>query len=242
MLTLSSDADAVGVAIGARRPIMHHSVHGNHCRRLLRLTEQTTALVRVGVLIRQPVMFPSFMFKKWIPDFTLILPEVGHWRTVLLVAQLELVAVPEAGAPPIGWNWVVAAPGPKPDPAAAGPGAGAVRTPRSPAAILSQEVRGQLHAETLKAVLPRSTLCPVQRRTFLGLTEERVVVVAAPQLLAGVVVGVLQTNTHTYIYINGKRINSNTETKLTFTQTAAEEPQQCGNLLKILIKLQILTL
>lgn len=34
-LTLSSDADAVGVAIGTRRPIMHHSVHGNHLGRFL---------------------------------------------------------------------------------------------------------------------------------------------------------------------------------------------------------------
>lgn len=40
--------------------------------------------------------------------------------------------------------------------------------------------------------LPWSTLCPVQRRTFLGFTVEWVVVVAAPELLAGVDGGVLR--------------------------------------------------
>lgn len=44
-LTLSSDADAVGVVVGTQRPIMHHSVHGHHGARLLGPTVETTALV-----------------------------------------------------------------------------------------------------------------------------------------------------------------------------------------------------
>lgn len=47
--------------------------------------------------------------------------------------------------------------------------------------------------------LPWSTLGPVQRWTFLGLTEERVVVFAAPQLFTGFIVRVLETNTQRYL-------------------------------------------
>ena len=55
-------------------------------------------------------------------------------------------------------RWVVAASSPKADPAPAGPGAAAIRTPCPPAAVLSQEVRGQLHAETFKTVLQQETV------------------------------------------------------------------------------------
>lgn len=44
-LTLSLHADTVSVAVGAQRPIMHRPVHGNHCRRLLGLTEETTVFL-----------------------------------------------------------------------------------------------------------------------------------------------------------------------------------------------------
>ena len=43
--------------------------------------------------------------------------------------------------------------------------------------------------------LAQSALSTVKRRTFLGLTEQRVVVVTAPQLLTGVMSCVLETNT-----------------------------------------------
>lgn len=165
MLTLSSDAHAVGVAVRTRRPIMHHSVHGNHCGCFLRLTVQMAAFIRVRVLVRQPVVFLSFMLIKWIPDFTLILPEVGQRRTLFSVAKFELIAVSKACAPPVGWSWVVAAPGSKPDSAPTRPGAAAEGTPGSPAAILSQHVRGQLHAETLETVLQRETVTFIKSKT-----------------------------------------------------------------------------
>lgn len=41
----------------------------------------------VGVLVGQPVMFQSFMFKNWIPNFTLILPETEIIETVLCNTQ-----------------------------------------------------------------------------------------------------------------------------------------------------------
>lgn len=48
--------------------------------------------------------------------------------------------------------------GPKPDSAPAGPGACAIGTPGAPATILSQEIRGQLHAETFETVLKTQTV------------------------------------------------------------------------------------
>lgn len=52
----------------------------------------------------------------------------------------------------------------------------------------------------------RSTLCPIERRTFLGLTVERVVVVGTPELFTRVMGRVLETNTYIQRYLECVKI------------------------------------
>ena len=121
--------------------------------------------------------------------------EVYRHRTLIDVAQPELLVVAQALSSPVGRPRIVALPRSELDPGAAGPRAIAPRRPRTPTTgprvVLQAVLVGPplLHGLAVAADAPEAlpALGPVHGRAFLGLADVRALLVAAPEVGARVV-------------------------------------------------------
>lgn len=145
------------------------------------------------MFIRQPVVYVAMEIKARVPGVALFFSRVAvDVLALLAVAHLELVRGAHTGAPSVGWSGIVTVACAELYSSSAGPRALAKLAPRTPVSVLFDDVRGQPDAVAFKTVLSISTRGAVDGWSFLGLAEEGIVWVAAPELLTRVKGAILQ--------------------------------------------------
>lgn len=140
------------------------------------------------MFIRQPVV-SCVVVLEFVVHHAALFSSVVPVRVLTLVSvtHLELVVGARAKPSTVSRAWIVTRASAELHASSAGLRTGTKLAPQTPVPILFYDVRGQPHTVPFKTVLAFPTGCAVNRGSFLGLAEEWVVWVSAPQLLTWVI-------------------------------------------------------